>query len=55
VRPISRILDEYKDRGTYEATWEGRTDTGETVSEGVYFVYVQIGTTVIKKSIIVNK
>jgi hypothetical protein len=55
VRPISKILDSYKDRGTYEATWEGRTDNGETVSEGVYFVYIQIGTRVIKKSIIVNK
>ena len=55
VRPISRILDAYKDRGTYEARWEGRTDNGETVSDGVYFVYIQIGTRVIKKSIIVNK
>jgi hypothetical protein len=55
VRPISKILDAYKDRGTYEATWEGRTDNGETVSDGVYFVYIQIGTRVIKKSIIVNK
>lgn len=55
VRPISKILDAYKDRGVYEATWEGRTDSGETVSDGVYFVYIQIGTRVIKKSIIVNK
>jgi hypothetical protein len=55
VRPISKILDSYKERGTYEATWEGRTDSGETVSEGVYFVYIQIGKRVIKKSIIVNK
>jgi hypothetical protein len=55
VRPVSKILDSFKDRGTYEATWEGRTDNGETVSEGVYFVYIQIGTRVIKKSIIVNK
>lgn len=55
VRPISKILDAFKDRGVYEATWEGRTDSGETVSEGVYFVFIQIGTRVIKKPIIVNK
>ncbi len=55
VRPVSRILDEYKSRGIYEARWAGRTDTGETVSEGVYFVYVQIGKRVIKKPVIINK
>jgi hypothetical protein len=55
ARPISRILDEQKERGTYETQWYGRTDNGELVSEGVYFVYVQIGTRVIKLPIIVNK
>lgn len=55
VRPVSIILNEEKGRGTYEATWAGKSDNNEIVSEGVYFVYIQIGTRVIKKSIIVNK
>lgn len=55
VRPVSVILNEEKGRGTYEATWAGKSDNNEIVSEGVYFVYIQIGTRVIKKSIIVNK
>lgn len=55
IRPVSKILNEEKSRGTYEATWEGKGDNNEIVSEGVYFVYIQIGTRVIKKSIIVNK
>jgi len=55
IRPVSVILNEEKSRGTYEATWAGKSDNNEIVSEGVYFVYIQIGTRVIKKSIIVNK
>ncbi|MCX8092666.1 MAG: zf-HC2 domain-containing protein [Candidatus Goldbacteria bacterium] len=55
IRPVSKILNEEKSRGTYEATWEGKSDSNEIVSEGVYFVYIQIGTRVIKKSIIVTK
>ncbi|MCX7698870.1 MAG: zf-HC2 domain-containing protein [Candidatus Goldbacteria bacterium] len=55
IRPVSKILNEEKSRGIYEATWEGKSDRNEIVSEGVYFVYIQIGTRVIKKSIIVTK
>jgi hypothetical protein len=55
IRPVSVILNEQKGRGTYEATWSGKGDNNQIVSEGVYFVYVQIGTKVIKKNIIVNK
>ncbi len=55
IRPVSIILNEEKGRGTYEATWSGKGDNNEIVSEGVYFVYIQIGSRVIKKSIIVNK
>jgi anti-sigma factor RsiW len=55
VRPVSKILDQDEDRGTYEAQWYGRNDSNMVVSEGIYFVYIQIGTRVIKKSIIVNK
>lgn len=55
ARPISKILDEQKDSGTYETQWYGRADNGELTSEGVYFVYVQIGTRVIKRPVIVIK
>lgn len=55
IRPVSIILNEEKTRGTYEAIWSGKSDNNQIVSEGVYFVYIQIGTRVVKKSIIVNK
>ncbi|MBP7791840.1 MAG: zf-HC2 domain-containing protein [Candidatus Goldbacteria bacterium] len=55
IRPVSVILNEQKGRGTYEATWSGKNDNNQIVSEGIYFVYIQIGTKVIKKNIIVNK
>ena len=46
---------EKKAAGKYEAYWGGKNDNGQTVTEGIYFVYIQIGTRVIKKNIIVTK
>ncbi|MCE5300852.1 MAG: zf-HC2 domain-containing protein [Spirochaetia bacterium] len=55
VRKVAEILDETKSAGKYEALWYGKNDSGSTVAEGAYYVYIQIGTRVIKKPIIVIK
>jgi hypothetical protein len=55
VRPVANILDEEKTPGNYDTYWYGKTDNNQTVSGGVYFVYIQIGKRVIKKNIIVTK
>ena len=55
IKPVSLILDEQKEPGVYEAFWYGRNDMNQAVTEGIYFVYVQIGSTVIKKNIVVTK
>jgi len=55
IKVVSNLIDEQKDPGIYEVKWYGRNSNGEIVSEGVYFVYIQIGNTVVKKNIIVIK
>jgi len=55
VRKVYTVIDQQVERNTYEDTWCGKTDRGETVAPGVYFVYFQIGTRVVKKYIIVKK
>ena len=54
-RVIAKILNEEKTPGNYDTYWYGKNDSAQTVSEGAYFVYIQIGKRVIKKHIIVNK
>jgi len=55
LRVVSNILESNEAPGKYEAYWSGRNDNNQTVAEGVYFVYIQIGKMVIKKNIIVVK
>jgi|GEM_PF-1051655 anti-sigma factor RsiW len=55
IRVVSVILNGSKAPGKYEAYWYGKNDNGQKVTEGIYFVYIQIGTRVIKKNIIVTK
>lgn len=55
IKVVSNLIDEQKDPGIYEVKWYGRNSNGEIVSEGIYFVYIQIGNTVIKKNIVVVK
>ncbi|MEI7542717.1 MAG: hypothetical protein WCJ94_05645 [bacterium] len=54
-RVVTKILDEEKAPGTFEARWYGKNDYSQIVAEGAYFVYIQIGKRVIKSHIIVNK
>jgi hypothetical protein len=55
IKPVSVILDEQKEPGVYEAFWYGKNDLNQAVTEGVYFVYVQIGRTVVKKNVVVTR
>lgn len=55
IKVVSNLIDEQKEPGIYEVKWYGRNSNGEIVSEGIYFVYIQIGNTVIKKNIVVVK
>jgi hypothetical protein len=40
---VRRLVDETKPAGRYRVTWNGQTDTGETVASGVYFYRLRIG------------
>ncbi len=55
IRVVSNLIDEQKEPGVYEVKWYGRNSTGDILSEGVYFVYIQIGSNVIKKNVIIVK
>ncbi len=55
IKPVKVIVDEQKDPGVYEAFWDARNDNGQIVTEGVYYVYIQIGKAVIKKNVVVTR
>lgn len=42
-RLVRTLVNESKSPGKYEETWDGRSDTGETVSTGVYFIKMKAG------------
>jgi flagellar hook assembly protein FlgD len=41
-RALRRLADAALSAGVHELRWDGRTDTGEDVASGVYFVRAQI-------------
>lgn len=55
IKPVRVIVDEQKEIGVYEAFWDARNDAGQTVTQGVYHVYIQIGKAVIKRSVVVTR
>ncbi len=55
IKVVANLIDEQKDPGVYEVKWYGRNSVGDILSEGVYFVYIQIGSQVIKKNVIIIK
>jgi anti-sigma factor RsiW len=55
VNPVSTLIDEIKSPGIYSVNWYGRNSYGQIVTEGIYYVYVQVGQRVIKKNIIITK
>jgi hypothetical protein len=42
-RLVATLVDEDSTPGRYEATWEGRTDSGRSVASGIYFYRLTIG------------
>lgn len=52
---VTELVDEHKDKGTYEVAWDGRDRNGNKVVSGVYFYQFLSGDTkVIKRMILLN-
>lgn len=52
---VKVIVDGKHNAGTYRVDWNGRTDSGERVSEGVYFYRLESGRESITRRVIVLK
>ncbi|MCI0451681.1 MAG: T9SS type A sorting domain-containing protein [Candidatus Latescibacteria bacterium] len=42
-RRVRELVNERRERGAYKVVWDGRNDTGTTVSSGVYFYKLVAG------------
>ncbi len=42
-RHVRRLLDEFREAGSYTAGWDGRDDRGRALSSGVYLLVVEAG------------
>ncbi len=52
---VKELIDDYKDKGTYEVAWDGRDKYGNKVVSGVYFYqFISGDTKVIKRMILLN-
>lgn len=52
---VKNLVDEYKTRGDYQATWKGDNDYGNKVSSGPYFYQIIVGDFVQSKKMILLK
>lgn len=52
---VKNLLSEFKNTGNYSLNWDGKNDSGSTVSSGTYFYQVQIGNLVQTKKMILLK
>lgn len=52
---VKNLLSEFKNSGNYSLNWDGKNDSGSTVSSGTYFYQVQIGNLVQTKKMILLK
>lgn len=51
-----KVLDEKKQAGNYEITWNGRDKNGVMVSSGVYLIRIQAGDFAeTKKMLLINE
>ena len=54
-RLVRTLVDESQATGRYEAIWEGRDDSGRSVSSGVYLYQIRIGSYgAVKKMVLVK-
>jgi len=52
---VAKLVDEHKDKGTYEVAWDGRDKYGTKVVSGVYFYqFISGDRKVIKRMILLN-
>jgi uncharacterized repeat protein (TIGR01451 family) len=42
-RRVRGLVSEFKNPGRYEAVWDGRDDRGASITQGVYFLRVRVG------------
>ena len=54
-RLIKRLVDRLRPRGSYGARWDGRNESGQAVSSGVYFYVLRAGGEVLKKKMVFLK
>ncbi|MFB0527212.1 MAG: FlgD immunoglobulin-like domain containing protein, partial [bacterium] len=54
-KKIKEIADEEKEAGIYKYYWDGKSDSGNAVGCGLYFVYIQAGDDKKTKKIVVVK
>lgn len=52
---VKNLLSEFKNSGNYSLNWNGKNDSGSTVSSGTYFYQVQVGNFVQTKKMILLK
>jgi hypothetical protein len=52
---VKNLLNEFKNSGSYSLNWDGKNDSGSTVSSGTYFYQIQIGNFVQTKKMILLK
>jgi hypothetical protein len=54
-RRVRTLFDESVGKAGRQLTWDGRTDEGVKLASGIYFVNVQIGSTSMKKTLVMLK
>jgi flagellar hook assembly protein FlgD len=54
-RLVRTLIDQNVDAGAHRAIWNGRDNSGQTVSSGVYFYHIQAdGFTATKKMVMMK-
>lgn len=52
---VKTLVNEYKDAESYNVVWNGKTDSGNDVSSGVYFIKLQTENQVFTKKVVLMK
>ena len=51
-RLVARLRESARGAGTYTERWDGRSDGGDSVASGVYFVRVRIGQATLERKVV---